>query len=75
MSSLYGLLSILSIFVLPVWLILHYRSRNIELRYGVPAAELQRLREMEGRVESLDHRLLNLEQILDEQRPAWRETL
>ncbi|MBF0219633.1 MAG: envelope stress response membrane protein PspB [Gammaproteobacteria bacterium] len=75
MQGFYGLLITLSIFVIPLWLILHYRSKSIAERHGVPEAEINRLEQLELRIEKLMQRAEHLEQILDEERPGWRDTL
>lgn len=71
-DTLVPIVAMLSIFVAPLWLILHYRDRRrlheIELqKKNVNNDELNVIAEkMEKRIESL-------EEILDTEAPGWRK--
>ncbi|MGB2079013.1 MAG: envelope stress response membrane protein PspB [Vibrio sp.] len=61
------------IFVAPLWLILHYRSKN-KINQGLSSDEKERLTEMTQRAESLQSRIETLEKILDVSTPGWRRS-
>jgi phage shock protein B len=64
------------LFVLPVWLLLHYRSRSIKL--APPPAPQARtvsaddLAELVRLAERIEHRLDAVETLMDAERPRWR---
>lgn len=63
---------IFMLFVAPVWLILHYRSKRAQ---GAELNEAER-QELEGLLESAElmgDRIATLESILDVEAPGWRE--
>jgi phage shock protein B len=65
-------LSVFFIFVAPLWLILHYRSRK-ETSKGLSTQDQERLQALLKRSEQLQKRILSLENILDEENPQWRQ--
>ena len=59
------------IFVAPIWLILHYRSKK-QVMQGLTAEEHAALKEMSIKAEIMAERIETLESILDEEAPEWR---
>ncbi len=59
------------IFVAPLWVIMHYRSKN-KIKQGLTAGELQQLNELAQRAEKMAERIKTLEAILDAESPRWR---
>ncbi|RUO31939.1 envelope stress response membrane protein PspB [Aliidiomarina sedimenti] len=62
---------IFMIFVAPIWLILHYRSRN-KINAGLNDDERQSLQDLARTAERLQDRIQTLESILDAEHPSWR---
>ncbi|AWK42324.1 envelope stress response membrane protein PspB [Photorhabdus laumondii subsp. laumondii] len=63
-------LTIFVLFVLPIWLWLHYNSRNSN-QSQLDQNEIQRLAE---RVQHMQARIKTLEDILDAEHPDWRQS-
>ncbi|ETS30537.1 phage shock protein B [Photorhabdus temperata] len=63
-------LIIFVLFVLPIWLWLHYNSRNSS-QSQLDQNEVQRLAE---RVQHMQARIKTLEDILDAEHPDWRQS-
>jgi phage shock protein B len=59
------------IFVAPLWLILHYRSRK-QVSQGLSEHEHRQLTELANKAEKMAERVNTLEAILDAQAPEWR---
>lgn len=59
------------IFVAPVWLILHYRSKK-QMNQGLSQDEYATLQELADRAEKMADRIQTLESILDAEAPQWR---
>lgn len=59
------------IFVAPLWLILHYRSKR-KVSSGLSSEELEQLKTLAERAESVQQRVKTLEKILDVEAPNWR---
>lgn len=59
------------IFVAPVWLILHYRSKK-QVNQGLSEEERTQLNMMANKVEKMRERVNTLERILDADSPNWR---
>ncbi|MFC3095004.1 envelope stress response membrane protein PspB [Alteromonas sediminis] len=59
------------IFVAPIWLILHYRSKK-QVSQGLTAEEHTTLRELTVKADVMADRIQTLEAILDEEAPDWR---
>lgn len=59
------------IFVAPIWVIMHYRSKN-KLGQGLSDQELQQLNELAHKAEKMADRINTLEAILDAESPNWR---
>ena len=59
------------IFVAPIWVIMHYRSKN-EIGQGLSDQELSQLNELAQRAEKMADRIKTLEAILDAESPKWR---
>lgn len=68
-----GPLIIFLIFVAPLWLYLHYRSKRTSDR-GLSEEDFQALQSLSGRAESLSKRVETLERILDAESPNWRQS-
>lgn len=59
------------VFIAPVWLILHYRSKK-QVSQGLTAEEHATLNELAVKAEIMADRIQTLEAILDEESPDWR---
>lgn len=75
-----GMVAILSapiilflIFVAPIWLILHYRSRN-KMNAGLNDDERDTLQQLADTAQRMQERIKTLEAILDSDHPNWRRT-
>lgn len=62
---------IFMMFVAPVWVIMHYRSKR-QLNQGLSEADVQHLEVLMHKAESMQERLTTLESILDAEVPDWR---
>ncbi|MCW8092874.1 envelope stress response membrane protein PspB [Alteromonas sp. ASW11-130] len=62
---------IFMIFVAPIWLILHYRSKK-QVNQGLSAEEYTTLQELAESAEKMSERIQTLEAILDSESPQWR---
>ncbi|KOO05423.1 envelope stress response membrane protein PspB [Vibrio nereis] len=73
MSSFFiaGPLIVFLIFVAPLWLILHYRSKK-KAAGGLSEDEFQRLQALSEKAEQMQQRVATLERILDSESPEWR---
>ncbi|MBU2978015.1 envelope stress response membrane protein PspB [Alteromonas sp. C1M14] len=65
-------LLIFLIFVAPIWLILHYRSKK-QVSQGLSAEEYTSLNELAEKAEKMTDRIKTLESILDNEAPQWRD--
>lgn len=59
------------IFVAPIWVIMHYRSKN-KMSEGLSDTELAQLNDLSNRAEKMADRIKTLEAILDAESPNWR---
>ncbi len=59
------------IFVAPIWVIMHYRSKN-KMSEGLSDSELAQLNDLANRAEKMADRIKTLEAILDAESPNWR---
>ncbi|MDD1794838.1 envelope stress response membrane protein PspB [Enterovibrio makurazakiensis] len=59
------------VFVAPLWLWLHYRSKR-QVGQGLSGDEFEQLQALADRAEALQDRIHSLERILDEEAPNWR---
>ena len=59
------------IFVAPLWLFLHYRSKR-QVSQGITDEEYKELTAMGQQAESMGQRIATLESILDHEAPQWR---
>lgn len=59
------------IFVAPIWVIMHYRSKN-KMGQGLSEQELTQLNDLAQRAEKMADRVKTLEAILDAESPKWR---
>ncbi|MGS2720471.1 envelope stress response membrane protein PspB [Paraglaciecola aestuariivivens] len=62
---------IFMIFVAPIWLIMHYRSKK-QINQGLTEAEYSTLQELADRADKMADRIHTLEAILDAEAPEWR---
>lgn len=60
------------IFVAPIWVILHYRSKR-KVGQGLSADETAQLQSLAQQAEKMRERILTLESILDAESPQWRD--
>lgn len=65
---------ILVSFVLPVWLVLHYVTRWKKYK-SISAEDETLLTDLRRKAERLEARLTNMERILDNEVPDWRQRL
>jgi phage shock protein B len=61
-----------TIFVAPIWLILHYRSKK-QVNQGLSDEEYNGLQELANKAEQMSDRIRTLEAILDSDSPQWRD--
>ncbi|MDR0219290.1 MAG: envelope stress response membrane protein PspB [Enterobacteriaceae bacterium] len=59
------------LFVLPVWLWLHYNNQN---RGKLENNEIQRLEQLAEHARRMQERVKTLEDILDAEHPNWRQS-
>jgi phage shock protein B len=59
------------IFVAPIWLIMHYRSKR-QIAQGLSSQEIDELNKLAHKAEMLGERVKTLEAILDAEAPEWR---
>lgn len=59
------------VFVAPIWLILHYRSKK-KINEGMSIEDSGRISELAERAEFLRDRVRTLEKLLDQENPNWR---
>ena len=64
-------LTIFVLFVLPIWLWLHYSNRSS--RGELAQSEQQRLAELNQDAQRMRERIQALEDILDAEHPNWRD--
>lgn len=65
-------LVIFFIFVAPVWLVLHYRAKK-QSNQGLSSDDQEKMKSLIVRTETLQKRIMSLEQILDNEAPNWRK--
>ncbi|MEL7292713.1 MAG: envelope stress response membrane protein PspB [Pseudomonadota bacterium] len=66
-----GPLMVFLIFVAPLWVFLHYRSKK-HASSGLSQDDLQRLQALSQKAEQMQQRVDTLERILDAETPSWR---
>ena len=59
------------VFVAPIWVIMHYRSKR-KISEGLSDTELTQLNDLSQRAEKMADRIATLEAILDAESPNWR---
>ncbi|AWL11335.1 hypothetical protein HMF8227_00840 [Saliniradius amylolyticus] len=62
---------IFMIFVAPIWLILHYRSKR-KMSQGLSEQEVAEMKALSHQAEAMGERIKTLEAILDAESPQWR---
>jgi phage shock protein B len=60
------------IFVAPIWLVLHYRSKR-KTSQGLSDEDFEKLQSITRQAESMQDRVQTLERILDAESPNWRQ--
>lgn len=66
-------LTMFIIFVVPVWVWMHYRSRQSQnVQFSEP--ELRRIAQLTHETKRMRERIKALEDILNEQHPNWRDS-
>ncbi|AUI86251.1 phage shock protein B [Vibrio azureus] len=66
-----GPLIVFLIFVAPLWLFLHYRSKR-KADSSLSSQDLERLQTLSEKAEKMQSRVETLERILDAESPSWR---
>ncbi len=66
-----GPLIVFLIFVAPLWLFLHYRSKR-KTDSALSSQDLERLQVLSEKAEAMQTRVDTLERILDAESPTWR---
>lgn len=59
------------IFVAPIWLVMHYRSKR-QVGQGLTEEEYRQLNQLAQQAEKMSERIRTLEAILDDESPDWR---
>ena len=72
MSFMTTPLVIFLIFVAPIWLVLHYRAKK-QSNQGLSTDDQEKMKSLIKRTETLQQRLVSLEQVLDKEAPNWRQ--
>jgi phage shock protein B len=62
---------IFMIFVAPIWIIMHYRSKR-KISEGLSEHEIAQLNDLSAKAERMADRINTLEAILDSEAPNWR---
>jgi len=62
---------IFMIFVAPIWIIMHYRSKR-KISEGLSEHEIAQLNDLSAKAERMSDRINTLEAILDAEAPNWR---
>lgn len=65
-------LIVFMIFVAPIWVIMHYRTKARKSA-GFTEADYQLIQRLETHVKTMEARIQNLEKILDAEVPEWRQ--
>lgn len=65
-------LMVFLVFVAPLWLWLHYRSKR-QLAQGLNREDAEKMETLSRKAETLQSRMENLERILDIEAPTWRQ--
>ncbi|MGX5173427.1 envelope stress response membrane protein PspB [Aliikangiella sp. IMCC44653] len=60
-----------TIFVAPIWVIMHYRSKR-QKENGISEADHNKLQELMHIADKMLERVETLEAILDDETPGWR---
>ncbi|TON69340.1 envelope stress response membrane protein PspB [Vibrio parahaemolyticus] len=68
---LVGPVVVFLIFVAPLWLFLHYRSKR-KTDSALSSQDLERLQVLSEKAEAMQSRVDTLERILDAESPTWR---
>ncbi|WP_040487003.1 envelope stress response membrane protein PspB [Idiomarina sp. A28L] len=71
-SMLIAPLILFVIFVAPIWVILHYRSRN-KISEGMSQEDAERVRDLAQQAERMRDRIRTLENLLDAEHSNWRQ--
>ncbi len=67
-------LTIFILFVLPIWLWLHYSNQKSGGNVQLTQQEMQRLSALVDQAQQMQERIKTLEQILDAEHPNWRQS-
>lgn len=62
---------IFMIFVAPIWLIMHYRSKR-QISQGLTTEQFHSLQNLAHKADQMADRIKTLEDILDAEAPDWR---
>ncbi len=72
-SSMQDIIIVFIVFILPLWLFLHYRYKTRINTGRLGQAEREQLESVLARVETLHHQMERLEKIVDEVDPEWKQ--
>jgi phage shock protein B len=64
-------LVVFMVFVAPIWLILHYKSKK-QVSQGLSDTEIRSMQNLAEKAEQMAERIETLESILDAETPDWR---
>lgn len=67
-----GPIIVFLIFVAPLWLFLHYRSKK-KSEHGLTTEDYEKLQSLSNKAEQLQTRVGTLEKILDSESSSWRQ--
>ncbi|OAT21543.1 envelope stress response membrane protein PspB [Proteus myxofaciens] len=67
-------LTIFILFVLPIWLWLHYSGKKGVSNGQLTQQEMQRLSALVDKAQQMQERIKTLESILDAEHPNWRQS-
>ncbi len=65
---------IFMVFVAPIWIFMHYRSKQ-KSQSSLSEAEREELETLAARAERMLERIETLESILDSETPGWRDRM
>ncbi|QEP43744.1 envelope stress response membrane protein PspB [Ectothiorhodospiraceae bacterium BW-2] len=72
MEAIEDAIYVILIFILPIWLFLHYRLKTAQAKNGLSKEEREQVAQLTEQAERLQRRVESLEIILDESLPDWR---
>ncbi len=73
MHDIAGSIQVFLIFIVPLWLILHYRHKSKNAKFLIDEDEIKRVTAVQEMTKKLEDRVQVLETILDEKIPDWKK--